>query len=67
VKVCKAIVIFFSVLHHLKIEKPTSQGEKQTKDDNNIYADILELCSIIKMSHINGKGIESTNQFRISY
>jgi hypothetical protein len=29
--------------------------------NNKIHADILELCSIIKISHINGKGPESTS------
>jgi hypothetical protein len=34
------------------------KGEKQTRENNKIHADILELCLIIKMSHINGKGLE---------
>jgi hypothetical protein len=54
--------MFLSVLRHLKIQKPTSQqGIKQTKENNKIHTDILELCLIIKMSYINGKGLESTN------
>jgi hypothetical protein len=46
---------------------PASNGEKQTRQNSKIYADILELCLIIIMSHINGKGLESTNQFYIFY
>jgi hypothetical protein len=54
--------MFLSVLRHLKIQKPTNQqGEKQTRENNKIYSDILELCLIIKLSNINGKGLKSTN------
>jgi hypothetical protein len=54
--------MFLSILRHLKIQNlPASKGEKQTRENNKIHADILELCLIIKMSHINGKGLESTN------
>jgi hypothetical protein len=54
--------MFLSVLRHLKIQNPTSQqGKKQTGESNKIHANILEMCLIIKMSHINGKGLESTN------
>jgi hypothetical protein len=39
------IVMFLSVLRHLKIQKPTSQ---QLREKNNkIHADILELCLIL--------------------
>jgi hypothetical protein len=55
--------MFLSVLRHLKIQKPipVSKGEKQTRENNKILADILDLCLIIKMSQSNGKGLESTN------
>jgi hypothetical protein len=40
--------MFLSVLHHLKIRKPTSQqGKKQTRENNKINADSLTM----KMSH----------------
>jgi hypothetical protein len=51
-------------LRHFKIRKkklPTSMGEKQTRENNKIHANILELCLINKMSHIIGKGLEATN------
>jgi hypothetical protein len=50
--------MFSSVLRHLKIQKRTSQ---QTRESNKIQTDILGLCLMIKMSNINGKGLESTN------
>jgi hypothetical protein len=57
--------MFLSVLRHFKVQKPTSrQGKKnnkQTRENTKIHADILELCLIIKMPHINGKGLESAN------
>jgi hypothetical protein len=40
---------------------PTSKGEKQTKENNKMHADVLELYLIIKMALINGKGLELTN------
>jgi hypothetical protein len=48
--------MFFPVLRRLKFQKPISQqGEKSNKrKKNKIHADILELCMIIKMSHMNG-------------
>jgi hypothetical protein len=46
---------------------PASKGEKHTRENNIIHADILDLYLIIKMSHINGKGVESTNKFYISH
>jgi hypothetical protein len=58
--------MFLSVLRHLKIQKPTSQQGRKNKQEK-IHADILELCFIIKMSHISGKGLEPTNQFCIFY
>jgi hypothetical protein len=40
----KAIVMFLSVLRHLKIQKHASQhcckGEKQTRENNKIHVDI---------------------------
>jgi hypothetical protein len=47
----------------LKIKKnlPASKLDKQTRENNKIHAEILELCLIIKIPYINGKGIESTN------
>jgi hypothetical protein len=53
--------MLLSVLRHLKIKKPTSQQGRKTRENNKIHAYILELYLIIKMSHINGKGLESTN------
>jgi hypothetical protein len=42
--------MFLSVLRHLKIQKlPASKGGKQTRKNNKMHADILELCLIIKM------------------
>jgi hypothetical protein len=36
-------------------------GEKQTRENNKIHADNLELCLVIKLSHISGNGQGSTN------
>jgi hypothetical protein len=54
--------MFLSVLRRLKSRNlPASKGEKQTRENNKIHADVLEMCLIIKISLINGKGLESTN------
>jgi hypothetical protein len=50
--------MFLSVLRHFKIQKPTSQAREK---NNKFNANILELCLIIKMSHINGKGLKATD------
>jgi hypothetical protein len=63
----RAIVMFLSVLRHLKIQKPTSQQGRKTRENNKIHSNVLELCLIIKISLINDKGLELTNQFCISY
>jgi hypothetical protein len=53
------VFICFESLKNPKTYHP-SKGKKQTRENNKIHADILELCLIIKISHINGKGLEST-------
>jgi hypothetical protein len=35
--------MFLSVMRHSKIQKPTSQQEKQTRENNKILGNILEL------------------------
>jgi hypothetical protein len=55
----------------VSVENPKTyqpaRGENKQEKSNKIHADNLELYLIIKMSHINGKGLESTNYFCIPY
>jgi hypothetical protein len=47
-------------LENPKTYQPAREKNK-TRENNKIHADILDLCLIIKMSHTNGKGLESTH------
>jgi predicted component of type VI protein secretion system len=44
-----------------KNPKTYQLAREKTRENNKIHADILELFLIIRMSHINGKGLDSTN------
>jgi hypothetical protein len=53
-------LIRFASFENPKTNLPAREKNKQEKN-NKIHADILELCLIIKMSHIKRKGLEYTN------
>jgi hypothetical protein len=54
--------ICFASFENPKTYQPAREKNKQTRENNKIHADILELCLIIKMSHINGKGLSRINK-----
>jgi hypothetical protein len=68
--IAEAIVNFFLIcfasFENPKTYQPVRE-KKEPRENNKIPTDILELHFIIIMSHINGKGLELTNEFCISY
>jgi hypothetical protein len=61
----------FSLLRHLNFQKPTSQqgktNKRRGKNQPEVRTDIFELWLIMKLSHINGIELQSTNGFDIFY